>query len=136
MKTNIVSKYLPDTNALLETFWGDEPTASQVKQWIKQGEIALSAIVIAEVLSKASSDEQAKLKLLTSKFGVLPVDQPVAEIAGDYRQQFNHKTTRIYLLDCLIAATAKLYNLTLVTRNTNDYPMTDITILNPYKISV
>ena len=74
--------------------------------------------------------------MVKSKLGVLRVDQPVAEIAGDYRQQFNHKTTRIYLLDCLIAATAKLYNLTLVTRNTNDYPMTDITILNPYKISV
>jgi predicted nucleic acid-binding protein len=131
MKKFIVPKYLLDTNMIIESFLGRQPAATLVKNWIKKGEIAISAIVVAEILSKASQIEGEKLKLLTSRFGVLPIDETVAEIAGRYRQQFLAKKKRVYLLDCLIAATAKLYNLQLVTHNIKDYPMKDIKILKP-----
>lgn len=131
MKIGIVPKVLLDTNVVLETFWGVEPVASAVKRWIEAGEIAISAITVAEVVSKASKAEKEKLDLLVSKFGVLPVDQVVAEIAGSYRQEFSRKQNRVYLLDCLIAATAKLYNLKLITENIKDYPMKDIDAVLP-----
>mgnify|MGYP001569000334 FL=1 len=131
MKIGIVPKYLLDTNVLLEAFWGAEPSASKVKAWIENGEIAISAVTVAEVVSKASKDEKEKLDLLISKFGVLSIDQVVGEIAGQYRQDFARKKKRVYLLDCFIAATAKLFNLKLITRNLKDYPMTDIEILLP-----
>lgn len=134
MKIAIAPEYLLDTNIVLEAFWGKKPSADLVKTWIKKGKIALSTITIAEVLSKASKEEREKLKLLTSKFGALPVDEVVAEIAGHYRLQFSRKKKRVYLLDCLIAATAKLYNLKLVTKNNQNYPMKDIQVLNPAKI--
>lgn len=131
MKISIAPKYLLDTNIILEAFWGLEPTASMIKLWIEKGAIAISAVTVAEIISKASKEEKQKLDLLISKFGVLPVDQVVAEIAGQYRQDFARKKKRVYLLDCFIAATAKLYNLDLVTRNIKDYPMKDIKVINP-----
>lgn len=131
MKTLTVPKYLLDTNIILETFWGKEPVASLVKKWIGEGEIALSPISVAEVLSKASKEEVEALDLLIDQFGTLPVDTTVARIAGNIRAEFARKNKRVYLLDCFLAATAKLYELTLVTRNVADYPMKDIEILNP-----
>lgn len=41
---------------------------------------------------------------------------------------------RLPVLDSLIAATAITHHLTLVTRNTDDYPK-DIPLLNPWKVS-
>lgn len=128
MKIGIVPKLLLDTNILLEAFWGRDPAASLVKTGIENGEIAISAVTVAEITSKASVEEKEKLDLLMSEFGVLPVDQVVAEIAGTYRKEFARKQKRVYLLDCLIAATAKLYNLKLITHNFKDHLMRDIEI--------
>lgn len=131
MKISTAPKFLLDTNVILEAFWGKEPAASKVKSWIEAGQIAISAVTIGEIVSNASQTEREKLRLLVSKFGAFPVDQVVAEMAGNYRQQFSRKKKKVFLLDCFIAATAKLYNLQLVTRNIKDYPMEDIEILDP-----
>lgn len=131
MKIGIVPKVLLDTNVILETFVGKEPTASRVRAWIEAGTIALSAVSVGEITSKASKDEIEKLELLVSTFGVLPVDGVVAKIAGAYRKAFSRKEKRVFLLDCFIAATAKLFNLKLATRNVKDYPMSDIEVIDP-----
>lgn len=131
MKIGIVPKVLLDTNIILATFWGKEPTASLIGSWIESGLIAISAVSVGEIISKASKTEKEKLRLLISKFGVLPIDEVVAEIAGSYRLEFSRKKSKIFLLDCFIAATAKLYNLKLATMNVKDFPMTDIEIIDP-----
>lgn len=131
MKIATVPEFLLDTNIIIEAFWGKEPVASLVESWIEEGVIAMSAVTVSEILSKANKKEKEKLSLLTNRFGAFPVDVTVAEIAGNYRKEFSRKKTRVYLLDCFIAATAKLYNLKLVTKNTKDYPMKDVEIIDP-----
>lgn len=131
MKIGIAPKILLDTNVILAAFWGKEPIASTVKSWIESGQIAISAVSVGEITSKASKTEGEKLSLLISKFGVLPIDQVVAEIAGRYRLEFSRKKNKVFLLDCFIAGTAKLYNLKLATMNVKDYPMTDIEVVDP-----
>lgn len=131
MKIGIVPKILLDTNVILETFLGKEPTASRVRKWIEDGTVAISAVSVGEITSKASKDETEKLELLISKFGVLPVDGVIAKIAGNYRKEFFRKEKKVFLLDCFLAATAKLYNFKLATRNVKDFPMTDIEVINP-----
>ena len=44
-------KFLLDTNVILAAFWGKEPVASAVKDWISHGLIAVSTVSVAEVLS-------------------------------------------------------------------------------------
>ncbi len=131
MKTYTDSKNLLDTNILIEAINGVEPTASLVKNWMREGNIAISVITIAEFLANANKDEKEKLSLILTRFAPLPVEQTLAEIAASYRKEFYRKTKKVYLVDCLIAATAKLYNLTLVTKDTKDYPMKDIKIIKP-----
>ncbi|EKD57303.1 MAG: hypothetical protein ACD_57C00349G0004 [uncultured bacterium] len=131
MKISTDSKNLLDTNILIEAFRGTEPTASLVKKWIKEGNIAISVITVAEFLVNANKEEKEKLSLVLTKFAPLAVEQTIAEIAAEYRREYSRKSKRVYLIDCLIAATAKLYNLTLVTKDTKDYPMKDIKIINP-----
>jgi predicted nucleic acid-binding protein len=44
----------------------------------------------------------------------------------------NRKIKKIKLVDNIILATAQIYNLKLVTRNTKDFIGFDIEILNPF----
>ncbi len=131
---NIGAKYLLDTNILIELMAGKERWVEKVKRWLEDGEIMINSIVVAEFLSKASQLEREKLKLLTTRLGVISIDEVIGEVAGNYRQQFLNKKNKVYLLDCLMAATAKVCNLILVTRNVADYSMKDIEVLDPGKI--
>ena len=60
---------------------------------------------------------------------IVPVTQEIAEVAGRFKRRV--KSRRLELADCLIAATALVEGITLATGNTKDYPMPEITVLNP-----
>lgn len=118
--------YLPDTNVLIYGLADQYPYNSHLSKWIKEKTLALSSIVVAEFLTKATEDENKIFEALLDKFGSLPVDTPVARIAAEYRKSLYAKGYRLKLPDCLIAATCKLYNATLITFDNKDFPMTDI----------
>lgn len=94
--------------------------------WISENTLAISAIVASEFLSGGDDLERNKFQALIDRFGTLAVDSTVATIAADYKRQFSKIKPSLKLPDCLIAATAKLYNATLITINTSDFPMKDI----------
>lgn len=119
--------YLVDTDVLIYALAGKKPWAELVQKWIEQKELGFSAIVVAEFLSGATEEEIRIFEALLDKFGSLPVDTATARLAADYRKKFLQKGRKLSLADCLIAATCKLYKATLVTFNTADYPMRDIT---------
>lgn len=123
--------FLPDSNILINLFKGRQPDGTFLKNLISEGKLHLSVISIAEVLVGASSQEKSDLKELCDISEVVNVDQKIAEIAAAYRQQFSRKTRKVYLLDCLIAASCRVFDLTLVTQNVSDYPMKDIRIVKP-----
>jgi toxin FitB len=58
---------------------------------------------------------------------VLPVTLPVAAAWG--RQQY---TQPLPVIDALIAATALVHGLTVVTRNVKDFESTGVQVLNPF----
>lgn len=78
-----------------------------------------SAISIGEFLSQATEEAENKLNELIARFPVLPVNLETA------------KQKRIQLLDCFLAAQAKLNNLTLVTNNKTDFSVKDIKVTSP-----
>jgi predicted nucleic acid-binding protein len=61
------------------------------------------------------------------RFRVLNVDHPIAELAADFRADYQTPFE-----DSLIAATAKVHRLTLATRNTADFEATGISLVNPW----
>lgn len=120
--------YLPDTNVLIFALAGKKPYSEWLRSWIKERKLILSAIVVAEFLSGARDEEEIVFRDLLENFKVLPVDSIVAQVAASYRKKFKKKAKRVWLSDCLIAATCSVFGVTLVTFDSRDYPMEDVNI--------
>ncbi len=122
--------FLLDTNVCILAIAGIEPDASCVRQAIERSAVALSAITVAEFFANSSAAEAAAFEKLVGAFPALSIDESHARTAALYRAH-SPRRVRIQLLDCLIAAQAKLYGYTLVTNNVSDFPMRDIVVVTP-----
>jgi predicted nucleic acid-binding protein len=91
----------------------------------------ISVVSIAEIYSLLYFNEIEKVEKLISTFKVVNIDSVVAKLAGGYRMIF-YKSHNLLIPDALIAASAKISNAILVTKNIKHYPMTDIDIIKPY----
>lgn len=122
--------FLPDTNIFILGLRGAEPEATFLKKAIENKRLCISVVVIGEFLSKIRKQDTKSFNSLVNIFKILPVDQDVARVAAQLRQE-SLKTKRAYLIDCFLAAQAKIHNLTLVTNNKADFPMKDIKVISP-----
>ena len=119
-------KYLVDSNIIIYHLNGEKIATSFLKKY--KDEIAISQITYVEVLSFNFTKEQEEIvKELLEQFDILDIDSKISKVAVETR-----KTKKIKLPDNLIASTAKVYNLTLVTRNTKDFKSLNIDIVNPF----
>jgi len=64
---------------------------------------------------------------------ILPVSEPVAERWGVLTGQCKLKGRPLKVEDGLIAATALEHGLTIVTRNTRDFEMLQVEVVNPWE---
>ena len=134
-------KYLLDTNVISEVRKRDRAHPN-VRQWIGRtpvDEIGTCVLVLAEIrrgieLKRRSDPEQAASFdrwFLQMRIGlgarVLPVDEPVAEAWA-----LMGIPDPLPLIDGLLAATAKVNGLTLVTRNVADIAATGVSLLDPF----
>lgn len=122
--------YIPDSNIFILAFSGSGQEKEFLTKVVNRGELVLSVITVAEVLAKATSKEERIFRDLMDRFPVLSVDLAVSEIAAEYRKSLSGKSKRIVLLDCFIAAQARINKLTLATNNKSDFPMKDIKIIS------
>lgn len=126
-----MKRFLPDSNIFIRASKGFEPEFAFVNKQIEKNELIISVVAIGEFYAKATESEKQMFDNLITRFGVLGIDEIAARLAGDYRSEYLKKSKRVYLLDCFLAAQAKLNNLTLVTNNKSDFPMKDIKIISP-----
>lgn len=124
-------KVFVDTNVLILALANKKPDASVFKKLILKRQLLFSPIVVAEFLTQAKPKDQKLLSELTKCFEVSPVDNTTARITANYRQRFLRKKKKVYLLDCLIAASCRQHNANLLTHNVKDFPMTDIEAYTP-----
>ncbi len=96
-------------------------------------EAAISVITRAEVLAGFGSEEEAApAAALLDRFPLLAIDGPVADTAARLRRE-----VRWRLPDAFQAALAQRHDLTLVTRNTRDFPPDRHRfVLVPYQLGV
>ena len=89
----------------------------------------ISVITYMEVLGYQFRDskEEEFIREMMEVFSVLFIDQKIADMAIEIR-----KKQRIKLPDAIIAATAKVLDLCLVTRNIDDFKKVEIQIANPF----
>lgn len=125
---------VPDTNILIAYSTIQEPAHGIVKQHIVKKTILFSIVAVAEFLVKATSQESELLRRMTDEIGLIDVNKSIMEQAVLYRKEALRKTKRSHILDCFIAATAKIHKATLLTCDKRDYPFPDITVKQPEEV--
>ena len=135
--------YLLDTNVISELV-KNTPNEGVLK-WcdgINSEKLYLSVISIGEIRKGVAgireSHRQEKISLwleieLPNYFEerILNIDLKIADMWGQL--QSKNKDYTLPAIDELIAATAQVHNLALVTRNTKDYNQMSINVINPWK---
>ncbi|MHC5865505.1 type II toxin-antitoxin system VapC family toxin, partial [Streptococcus pyogenes] len=93
-----------------------------------QGQMAISMITVAEVLSYPYDEiERVKVeRFLKNRFIWVEVTERIVFKTGRIRSQKKIKTP-----DAIIASTALCHNLTLVTRNIKDFDHLPLILVNP-----
>ncbi|MGD8888875.1 MAG: type II toxin-antitoxin system VapC family toxin [Desulfobacterales bacterium] len=138
-------KYLLDTCVISELV---KPTPSRkVVDWLNEmpsEALFLCAITIGEVrkgltkLPESGKKERLTLWLNTLfieyKERILSIDLMVCENWGVIQGNAEKAGAPMSTIDSLIAATTYTHNLTLATRNENDFTPSNIPIVNPWKL--
>ena len=132
--------YLLDTNIVSE-LRKPRPHGGVVA-WLQStddADLHLSAVTLGEIqagieltrdqdASKASEIE-AWLELVAQAYNVLPMDGATFRTWA----RLMHRRSETLYEDAMIAATAAVHNLTVVTRNVTDFAKFDVRVLNPFK---
>jgi len=138
--------YALDTNVVSELRLIREGRADPaVARWassLTSDDLYLPAITLYEsaygvaIAQKTGHPESEALRAWIEKlrelYGphILIADEEVAMLAAKYRVQAPHA-----VLDALIAATAKVNNLTVATRNVKDFKRFPVPVFNPWEYS-
>lgn len=133
--------YLLDTNIISELRKGDhcDPNVAAWYALVDENDLVLSALVLGEIrkgVERVRSRDAAKAWMLEAwlerveeafEGRILGVDAAVADQWGRISA-----VRSVPVVDSLLAATALVHGLTLVTRNDQDVVGLGVTVLNPF----
>jgi predicted nucleic acid-binding protein len=103
-----------------------------VIEWVaKISTIYLSVITVDEIYFGLKRRPHAKIQKWFEVY-LLPVTTEIAKYAGELRGQLSLKGQVRSQADMLIAATAFVHGLRLVTRNERDFQDCHIVVINPF----
>ena len=131
--------FLLDTNVVSE-LRKPKPHGAVV-QWvlnISNAQLHISALTIGEIqagieLTREQDEPKATeleqwLELVSGSFNVVPMDAAAFRVWA----RLMHRASDTLYEDAMIAATAKVHKLTVVTRNVSDFKRFGVTLLNPF----
>ena len=115
---------LVDTDVLIANLRGIDAARAWLRDTRMQaGRLAVSVVTNAEIVGGMRSPERREVTLLLNSLRPLPVTDMIAHCAGELRRRYRRSHCAIGLVDYLIAATALVHGLELVTLNIKHFPM-------------
>jgi toxin FitB len=124
--TNIISELVRPAPNLGVVAWSETLTS-----------INLSVITVEEIYYGLTAKPNSRIQnwfenFLITHCQILPITSEIAKCAGELRGVLRTQGKPRSQADMLIAATAKIHSLTLITRNTKDFEDCSISTLNPF----
>lgn len=131
--------YLLDTNVVSE-LRKPKPHGAVV-QWLQEvadADLHISAVTIGEIqagIELTREQDEAKateieqwLELVSGSCSVIPMDADAFRVWA----RLMHRASDTLYEDAMIAATAKVHKLTVVTRNVTDFKYFGVSVFNPF----
>lgn len=140
-----MSGFLLDTNCVSELVrTKPHPRVVEWMESVEESLLYLSVLTLGEICKGLASLPHGKRRTrleewleveLRARFAdrLLPVDEEVALRWGLLAARANRQGKSLPVIDGLLAATALHHNLTLVTRNTGDFAIGQVPVLNPWE---
>lgn len=130
LDTNVVSELRKPRphGAVLAWFQGLEDTQLHLAA-VTIGEIQAGIELTREQDPNKAAEIEAWLEMVASAYNVLPMDAQAFRVWA----QLMHRQSDTVVEDAMIAATAKVHGLTVVTRNVADFKAFGVPLLNPFR---
>lgn len=131
----ILNPLLVDTDICIDVSRNYAPTIARMEHAEQTNTLALSDITVMELLVGCGdkSQQNATEKFLR-RFAFVPVDAAVSALAVELLRCYR-LSHGLLLADALIAATALVHAIPLLTKNTRDFRFIDGLTLEPYELT-
>lgn len=116
-----MAHYLLDTGLVLRHLRGQRRAVRLLSGLGKMGRLSVSAITRLEVHAGMQPDETYATNKLLSRFITYDMNRELADRAGDLIRESRDRHVSLSVPDAIIAATALIHGLALVTLNQADF---------------
>jgi tRNA(fMet)-specific endonuclease VapC len=112
-----MARILLDTGLLIRHLRNHQPTVQLIRTFGQTERLAISALTRLEIHAGMHPDERYKTQKLITRFICYNLDETIADHAGDLVYSLQKTGHGISVPDAIIATTALVHQLTLVTYN-------------------
>lgn len=120
--------YLVDTNLIIEHAKGISKTIELLRLLKEKDNLFCSVISFTEFRVGLKKNIDFQMRRVKETYFPLEVTSEIAELAGEYLQKYVPRILKFDISDAIIAATAIVNKMTLVTHNIKHFPMSEIKI--------
>jgi predicted nucleic acid-binding protein len=124
-----MASYLLDTNVIIDVLNGKRGRRDFLLNLVRQGHLlACCPINVTEVYAGVRPQEEEATEEFLRSLEYCALTWPVARLAGLLKRDYGRKGTTLTVADTTIAAVALIYELTLMTDNVKDFPMSNLAL--------
>ena len=124
-----MATFLLDTCVIIDALNNKRGRPALLLDLVRSGHVlACCPINITEVYAGMRPKEEAATEGLLASLQHLPIAPAAARLAGEFKRDYARKGTTLNLGDVIVAAVAIHNALTLLTDNTKDFPMAELSL--------